>query len=161
MLWSYVHLFRAALENLMHARDGLVGHVTVQQAEGIKGLLELLSKAGSSVDLSSTQHLADELSTSVNARMSVEVLQARIASVQSMARKELRERRFLYVPNERVGHYNNKLLCGADVADKFPAAVPDILEAGNCYALARPTACVFHLMRVIPYGMRRWRSFYG
>ena len=32
-------------------------------------------------------------------------------------------------------------------------AIPDIIEAGNCYALNRPTACVFHLMRVIPYGM--------
>lgn len=39
------------------------------------------------------------------------------------------------------------------VNDRFPVAVYDIQEAANCRALARPTACVFHLMRVLEVGL--------
>lgn len=40
-------------------------------------------------------------------------------------------------------------LFGRAVADAFPKAAEDIAEAGNCLALNRPTACVFHLMRAM------------
>lgn len=39
------------------------------------------------------------------------------------------------------------------VNDRFPDAVYDIQEAANCKALSRPTACVFHLMRVLEVGL--------
>jgi hypothetical protein len=39
------------------------------------------------------------------------------------------------------------------VNDRFPDAVYDIQEAANCRALSRPTACVFHLMRVLEVGL--------
>jgi hypothetical protein len=39
------------------------------------------------------------------------------------------------------------------VAERFPEVVFDCAEAGKCFSLERPTACVFHLMRVIEYGL--------
>jgi hypothetical protein len=44
-------------------------------------------------------------------------------------------------------------LFGIDVFDNFPSANEDIAEAGNCLALARGTACVMHLMRVLEVGL--------
>jgi len=39
------------------------------------------------------------------------------------------------------------------VNDRFSDAVYDIQESANCRALSRPTACVFHLMRVLEVGL--------
>jgi hypothetical protein len=36
----------------------------------------------------------------------------------------------------------------------FPLAWEEMQSAGRCYALSEPTACVFHLMRVIDAGLR-------
>lgn len=43
---------------------------------------------------------------------------------------------------------------GKTVSDAFPSASTDVLEAGNCLALDRSTAAVFHLMRAVEWGMR-------
>jgi hypothetical protein len=40
------------------------------------------------------------------------------------------------------------------VSKEFPSALEDIEEAGKCYATDRSTACVFHLMHVMEYGLR-------
>jgi hypothetical protein len=36
------------------------------------------------------------------------------------------------------------------------AIVTDAEEAGKCYALERPTACVFHLMRIVEVGVQEF-----
>lgn len=41
---------------------------------------------------------------------------------------------------------------GPDVGAKFPTAIFDIDEAAKCIALGRPTASVFHSMRVVEIG---------
>ncbi|WPP06349.1 hypothetical protein [Methylocella tundrae] len=46
-------------------------------------------------------------------------------------------------------------LFGPDVSANFPALTEDIAEAGNCLALSRHTAAVFHLMRVMEVGVQR------
>ncbi|HWY40243.1 MAG TPA: hypothetical protein VNX27_05555 [Chthoniobacterales bacterium] len=160
MLWSFVHLFRRGLEELQDVRFSiLASHLDekklsekhVKQLQSILGYLSLCSE---SIALDATKHLADELSETVKPGENTDEIDAKIDSVHSMAKKELKNRKFFYVPPERVTYYSNKTICGPLVAEKFPKAVPDIVEAGNCYALGRPTACVFHLMRVIPYGMK-------
>lgn len=50
--------------------------------------------------------------------------------------------------------YSTPNLFGQEVTDAFPSAIVDIEEACKCYALDRPTACVFHLMRVMEVGLR-------
>lgn len=45
-------------------------------------------------------------------------------------------------------------LFGELVAENFPSAAFDIAEASRCLALARGTACVFHLMRVMELVLR-------
>ena len=38
----------------------------------------------------------------------------------------------------------------------FPAANHEASEAGKCFATARYTACVFHLMRVMEVGVQEF-----
>ncbi len=46
-------------------------------------------------------------------------------------------------------------ILGMEVMNKFPDFAEDIVEAGNCFALSRYTACVFHLMRVMENAVQR------
>jgi hypothetical protein len=45
-------------------------------------------------------------------------------------------------------------LFGNDVASKFASVSNEIEEAAQCFALGRPTASVFHLMRTLEVGLR-------
>ena len=48
-----------------------------------------------------------------------------------------------------------------DIMDKFPEMIEDISEAGNCYALCRNTACVFHLMRITEKAVQKLANKLG
>jgi hypothetical protein len=60
---------------------------------------------------------------------------------------ELEPYKYLLVAADLVPYHEQEKLFGEHVFEKFPRARADITEAGSCYALRRPTACVFHLMR--------------
>jgi hypothetical protein len=66
---------------------------------------------------------------------------------------ELQYVQFLVVHPENARLYENETPFGPLVRDKFPAAGDDIQGAAQCYALGQPTACVFHLMRVMELGV--------
>ncbi len=72
---------------------------------------------------------------------------------------ELQQRRFLFMPTEKAAYYEREKLFGDEVYDKFPSACFDVQEAGNCYAMGRYTACVFHLMRTLEVALKAlWNS---
>ena len=62
--------------------------------------------------------------------------------------------KFLYIQKDRGGMVDQPTLLGAAVSQAFPKAVPDIRDAGNCLAAECNTAAVFHLMRVVEWGLR-------
>jgi hypothetical protein len=64
--------------------------------------------------------------------------------------------RHVYVLDDRRSNYfsASAKMFGDELAVKFPSALYDIDEAGKCYSLDRPTASVFHLMRVMEIGIR-------
>lgn len=68
--------------------------------------------------------------------------------------EELKARSFRYVDKP---HYETGLwLWERDMraVASHPDIRPEIEAAGRCYAYGEPTACVFHLMRTIDYGLR-------
>jgi hypothetical protein len=74
--------------------------------------------------------------------------------LQERMSEEMSSNLFLYVEPKRADYYKEQYLFGREVTEKFPSAIFDIEEAGKCFALARYTASVMHLMRVIEIGMR-------
>lgn len=52
-------------------------------------------------------------------------------------------------------------LFGEDVENKLAAVIEDISEAGKCLGLRRPTASVFHLMRVMEIGVQKFGDKLG
>jgi hypothetical protein len=75
---------------------------------------------------------------------------------------ELEERLFLSVPLSQSPLYlQSEPLFGKKVTKQFPQLLEDISEAGKCLALDRPTACVFHLMRITELTVQRFGSELG
>jgi len=64
-------------------------------------------------------------------------------------RREMQTVLFFHLPSSQAEFYGKKDLFGKEVLERFFGLQYDIEEAGNCLALGRGTACVFHLMRVM------------
>ncbi len=63
--------------------------------------------------------------------------------------------KFFYIPLVKAQIFDKVEPFGASVSRKFPRLVEDIQEAAKCYACARYTACIFHLMRIMEHGVQR------
>lgn len=71
---------------------------------------------------------------------------------------ELKSAIVLQIPRERSKYYGEKQLFGSEVSAKFPSVFDDLEEAANCMAVARYTAAVFHVMRVLEVGLQALAS---
>jgi hypothetical protein len=66
---------------------------------------------------------------------------------------ELESRTFYALPLGKIDYVTgNKFQ--PSVGERFPDAIEDMTEAARCYAFERPTACIFHLMRVTEYAIQ-------
>jgi hypothetical protein len=79
---------------------------------------------------------------------------AEISGIQDAFQKELKQRKFTFIPPPLVPFFEQDTLFGEKVNAAFPSAQMDIKESGNCLASGLPTAAIFHLMRVAELGLR-------
>jgi hypothetical protein len=90
-----------------------------------------------------------------NLRQALKELRTRIVD-------ELADRMVFSISSENAALLDDSApLFGAEVAAKLPGTAEDISEAGQCLALNRPTASVFHLMRVMEIGVQVLGSHLG
>jgi len=83
------------------------------------------------------------------------VLRQRLAVLHERVIEELEGQLFLSIPKEVEDFYRqSEPLFGKLVEARFPQLTEDIFEAGKCLSLRRPTATVFHLMRVMESGLQ-------
>jgi hypothetical protein len=83
------------------------------------------------------------------------------ADLKNRITDELNGRITLSIPRGDAEQYQNVTPFGVKVAEKFERALTDMQEASKCLALDRPTACVFHLMRVMEYAVQRFGKKLG
>jgi len=71
--------------------------------------------------------------------------------------EELADRKLFLIRSDRADFYGlpNTFL-GEKLIHKFPEFPEDASEAGNCFALSRYTACMFHLMRIMEAVVQRF-----
>jgi hypothetical protein len=74
--------------------------------------------------------------------------------LSSVIHSELDGEMFFHMESSRVEYFHPFWLVDKPINDTFPRAHEEIQSAGRCYAYGEPTACVFHLMRVIDAGLR-------
>jgi hypothetical protein len=61
---------------------------------------------------------------------------------------------FVGVDSANAKYFEQQHLFGEKVSAAFPVARGEIKDAGNCISVGLDTAAVFHLMRVVEYGLR-------
>ncbi len=126
------------------------------KALGLLGDVEAeFRKLGLRITADTTKEIIDALKdTSI--RRNFQWLMDQTKAVESLADKEFRWKDFFYVPPERAKFFpraDDQHIFGEAVARAFPSAIYDLSEAGTCLALARGSACVFHLMRILEVGL--------
>jgi HEPN domain-containing protein len=97
---------------------------------------------------------AERVLSNHNTAMTHTQLKEAVAQLQDRIRDELDSVYFLHVPFEKAKVYYNPHPFGEAVTNKFPKAITDMHEASKSFAVARYTACVFHLMRVMEIGVQ-------
>ncbi len=76
-------------------------------------------------------------------------------TIQSRLSDELHLIKVHVIRNDVARYFDaQEPLFGQEVAKQFPSASYEIAESGNCLALARSTASVFHLMRTMEIALR-------
>lgn len=133
-------------------------------SEHMKELADRLSETG----LSTSSAIIRNLGTSLAAGGVTDTeFKKQVEFADFTIMHEVRNVLFLWVPAYRSDYFTKPQLFGELVAQRFPNASDEIEQAGKCYALARYTASVFHLMRVVEVGLgalkqevgiRRWHS---
>jgi hypothetical protein len=73
---------------------------------------------------------------------------------------ELEARKCYILDVERNGFISGNKFSALAI-QRFPDAVPDMDEAARCFAFERPTACIFHLMRVTEYALHEIADLLG
>lgn len=76
-------------------------------------------------------------------------------------RREMQSVLFLHVPYSRSEFYEKPEWFGPAVSARFPNLQEDMVEACDCLALSRGTACVFHLMRIMEAAVQEFGRVLG
>jgi hypothetical protein len=76
-----------------------------------------------------------------------------IMEVSTRLVDELKSRKLYMVSSERNAYLEGNQF-HVTVGTVFPEAIADMDEAAKCFAFERPTACIFHLMRVTEVGIK-------
>lgn len=71
--------------------------------------------------------------------------------------EELDRHQFGYIPSDRQRYVDPKWLWDTDIdcADDTDEVIREFHAAGRCYAFDESTACVFHLMRIVDWCLRK------
>lgn len=112
--------------------------------------VQAIEKHCDEMGLSITKDLAEHI---LKSRSSADLLTSLVGVRRSM-QAELKRKVFFGPAQAYVKYYDSDDLFGDTVFWAFSSAYEDIVEAGNCLALERPTACVMHLMRVLEIGLK-------
>jgi hypothetical protein len=67
---------------------------------------------------------------------------------------ELKDKWFAYIPSDRLDYFDTDQIVSFEVRQAFPRATAEVRNAGTCYAMGLPTACVFHAMRAVEIGVQ-------
>ena len=166
MLEKYGHLYFHVADALATQRGQLYAWTLLHRDQrhiassenGTKLVLAALQKAAEACDQVPLGKLRREIDRVIEENKKVFLVERCGIALRNISERfhdELEDKKFFYIPDDRVAFYGQVSLFGEDVAKKFKHANDDITQAGNCYAVGQPTACVFHLMRAMEVVVRR------
>ena len=113
-------------------------------------LHEHCEKLGLKMSINQIRTIAD-----ASQRENVGQLCARIKELQVRVWEELDSKVCFCLPQEKVHYWHPLWLVDTPIYDQFRSAWEEFQRAGHCYAFGENTACVFHLMRIVDFGLKQ------
>ncbi len=84
------------------------------------------------------------------------ILHASVKDLGDLVDDELKDRMFMFVPTDQARFLAQESPpFGEPVREKFPGVTGDVMDASRCLGVGCPTAAVYHLMRVVEFGIRK------
>jgi hypothetical protein len=117
----------------------------------LKSAFKTLEDHVADLGLESTGRLAKEIIANID-KTRIITIRDNLGKLINIMESELCEKHVLYIPQNQAVWITHQIFPDS-ITDAFPSTADDIKEACNCYALDRPTACVFHSMRILEYGL--------
>jgi hypothetical protein len=156
MLRFNAHYFVAISSTLGQAIMDL-GSGRIPQERSMRMIVEscaLLLKDCEAMDLKfSAAHIKRFREEVLQPGMTFANLRAALIEIQQRVWDEMAERTFFALSAEDSKFYDGSQFPQV-ILDRFQEVTFDAEEAGKCLAFERPTACVYHLMRITEYGLR-------
>jgi hypothetical protein len=157
-----------AIQSILHQMNGYSQHleesaqetmVSEKMLTGTADVFEvMLTEVMADMESPMTQILVARVCENFRTdglQLSLRAFWAQVDEVQSRLFDEFESQgKFFYIPLSRASLFENQEPYGPSVSKKFPRIAEDVGEAFKCYACARYTACVFHLMRVMEHGVQ-------
>lgn len=126
----------------------------VRDSEGIEALIKETKKCVASLRAVGATNVADVGNRYLGAMNAgnedAAIIADRLLAFSGRIKEFLDAQVFLFIPTEQRYLYEKNMLDGTSLTTAFR----DAEEAGKCLALDRPTASVFHSMRVAEHGLR-------
>jgi len=116
----------------------------------VKGILEHCQKLGLHISV----RCAEDVARDMERGTTVGEIIAALIELDNTIRREMSTHWFFHLEHNSAAFYKQTELFGVEVNNKFPQIAFDMVEAGNCCAMGRGTACVFHLMRIMEVGVQ-------
>jgi hypothetical protein len=135
----------------------------VKAADSLSSIAEIFHGLGMQISAETVREVEIE-ARRVSRTRNFQWLIDQVETIRNLAEKEMKGKGFFYVGAERAKFFPRRdepHLFGERVANEFPSATYEIAEAGTCLALARGSACVFHLMRVLEIGLTALGKKFG
>jgi hypothetical protein len=115
--------------------------------------LELIADRCTELDFEFSAEYAKSKLNKLEANFSTKEATIALGELQGHILREIARHLFMQIPHDKAKYWEQKKLFGNKVYKNFRSTREDIIEAGNCYAAGRNTACVFHCMRVLEKGL--------
>jgi hypothetical protein len=154
--------FCQAVSLIAQFRDQIYGGMIPKNSSiaVIGGEIGNLRKKCEALGLNATLAQIERVNAMVGGDFGWKIFADAVMEISARLRDELAARKCYIVSSER-----NSFIDGNGFADcvgvRFPDAIPDMDEAARCFAFERPTACIFHLMRVTEYGLNAIADLLG
>ncbi len=120
----------------------------------IQGALNTLYEYCEKLDLPLSKNQIGEVVHAVNG-MNLDRMNTAFHELQRRVQEELKAKICFCLPGHKVKYWSMFWLVDTPIYDHFRSAHDEFQRAGHCYAFGENTACIFHLMRVVDFGLRR------
>jgi hypothetical protein len=124
------------------------------QKERLQASIVILYENCQKLELPLSNNQIQEVVHAVNST-NLDRINDAFAQLQRRVYEELQAKVCFCLPGHKVKYWHPMWLSETKIYDNFRSAWDEFQRAGHCYAFGENSACVFHLMRIVDFGLRK------